>query len=110
MPEPWFPFKHLYKDCVLMKWFLSGGSNKGEHRKEPKPAPDDAEGKDDGFKTLDGCLMIFGGSAAYDSKCHRKLARHEVYTAELTTHTFLRSLESAITFDRRKVCVVSSAV
>ena len=53
-----------------MKRFLFGGSNKGEHRKEPKLAADDAEGKDDGFLALDGCLMIFGGSAAYDSK-HR---------------------------------------
>ena len=40
----------------------------GEHRKEPKPATDDAEGKDSGFSALDGCVMIFEGSAAYDSK------------------------------------------
>ena len=44
-----------------MMRFLSGGSNKGEHRKEPKPAIDDTEGKDGGFLTLDGCLMIFEG-------------------------------------------------
>ena len=50
-----------------MKWFLSDGSNKGEHRKEPKLAADDTEGKDGGFSTLDGCLVILGGSAAYDS-------------------------------------------
>ena len=24
-----FPIKHLYKDCGLMKWFLSRGPNKG---------------------------------------------------------------------------------
>ena len=30
-----FPVKHLYKDCGLMRWFLSGGSNKGEHGKDP---------------------------------------------------------------------------
>ena len=53
-----------------MKRFLSSGSNKGEHRKEPKLVVDDAEGKDGGFLTLNGCLMIFGGSVAYDSK-HR---------------------------------------
>ena len=68
-PNHAFPVKHLYKDCVLMKRFLSGGSNKGEHRKEPKPAADDAEGKDGRFFMLDGCLMIFGGSVAYDSRC-----------------------------------------
>ena len=67
MPEPCFPVKHLYKDCVLMKRFLSRGSNKGEHRKKTEPAIGDAEGKDGRFPTLDGCLMIFGGSATYDS-------------------------------------------
>ena len=49
---------------------------------------------------LDGCLMTFGGSAAYDSKRRRKLARREVYTAEPVAPTFLRWSESAITFDR----------
>ena len=61
-----------------MKWFLSGGSNKGEHRKDPKSTTDDAEGKDSGFPTLDGCLMTFGGSTAYDSK----LVLREIYTVE----------------------------
>ena len=63
-----FPVKHLYKDCGLMKRFLSGGFNKGGHGKDPEPTADDAEGRDIGFLMLDGCLMIFGGSAAYDSK------------------------------------------
>ena len=63
-----FPVKHLLKDCSLMRWFLFGGSNKGEHGKDPAPTTDDAEEKDDGFPTPDGCLMIFGGSMAYDSK------------------------------------------
>ena len=44
--------------------------------------------------------MIFGGSAAYDSKRRQKLTRREVYTAEPATPTFLRWSESAITFDR----------
>ena len=33
-PNHAFPIKHLYKDCGLLKWFLSGGFNKGEHMKE----------------------------------------------------------------------------
>ena len=57
--------------------------------KEPKPATDDAKGKDGGFPALDGCLMIFGGSAAYNSKRRQKLARHEVYTTEPAAPTFL---------------------
>ena len=51
-----------------MKRFLSRGSNKGEHGKDPKPSTNDAEGKDNGFSMLDGCLKIFGGSVAYDFK------------------------------------------
>ena len=42
-----------------MKRFLSGGFNKGEHGKDPKPTTDDAEGMDGGFPMLDGYLMIF---------------------------------------------------
>ena len=84
-PNHAFPVKHLYKDCALMKWFLSGGSNKGEHRKEPKPVVDDTEGKDDGFQTPDGCLMIFGRAVAYGRSDHP---------------SFLRWSESAITFDQ----------
>ena len=72
-----------------MKRFLSGGSNKGEHRKEPKPATDDAEGKDDRFLALDGCLMIFGGSVAYDSRHRPKLVRREVYMVKPATSSFL---------------------
>ena len=72
-----------------MKWFLSGGSNKGEHRGDPKPAVDDAERKNGGFPTLDGYLMIFGGSVAYDSKRCQKLACREVYTAEPAAPSFI---------------------
>ena len=48
---------------------------------------------------LDGCLMIFGGSTAYDSKCHQKVMRCEVYTTEPATPAFLRRSKSTITFD-----------
>ena len=89
MPEPCFLVKHLYKDCVLTKRFFSGGSNKGEHRGDPKLATDDDERKDDDFPTLDGCLMIFEGSVAYDSRRCQKLACREVYTAEPTAPSFL---------------------
>ena len=61
---------------------------------------DDAKGKDGGFPTPDGCLMIFGGSVAYDSKRRQKLTHREVYTADPAVPTFLRWSESAITFDR----------
>ena len=99
-PNHAFPIKDLYKDCDLMKRFLSRGSNKGEHGKDPDPTTDDTEGKDGGFTTPDGCLMIFGGSVAYDSNRHQKLACREVYTAELATPSFLRWSGSPINFDQ----------
>ena len=60
--------KHLYKDYSLMKRFLSRGFNKGGHGKDPEMTVNDTEGRDNGFPMLDGCLMIFEGSTAYDSK------------------------------------------
>ena len=90
----------MYKDCGLMKLFLSGGSNKGEHKKDPNPTTDDTEGKDGDFPTPDGFLMIFEGSASYDSKRCQKVPCRKVYTTEPTTPAFLRWSESAITFDR----------
>ena len=33
-PNHAFPVKHLYKDCIFLKRFLFGSSNKGEHRTE----------------------------------------------------------------------------
>ena len=72
-----------------MKQILSGGSNKGEQRKEPKLATNDAEGKDGGFPTLDGCLMIFEGLVAYDSKRRQKFVCREVYMAAPAVPTFL---------------------
>ena len=35
-PNHAFPIKHLYKDCILIKRFLTRGSNKGEHMGDPK--------------------------------------------------------------------------
>ena len=61
---------------------------------------DDIEEKDDGFPMLNDCLMIFGGSAAYDSKHRQKVTRREIYMTEPAMPAFLRWLESAITFDR----------
>ena len=72
-PSHAFLVKHLFKDYSLMRRFLFGGSNKGEHGKDFAPTTDDAKEKDDGFPTPNGYLMIFGGSAAYDSKRRQKV-------------------------------------
>ena len=34
-PNHSVPVKHLYKDCGLMKWFLSGGFNRGSMGRTP---------------------------------------------------------------------------
>ena len=49
-PNHAFPIKHLYKDYGLMKRFLFGGSNKGEHGKDLDLTTDNAEAKDDAFQ------------------------------------------------------------
>ena len=99
-PNHSFLIKHLYKDCGLMKRFLSRCFNKGGHGKDPDLTADDAEGRDGGFPMLDGCLMIFGGSAAYDSKRRQKLTRCVVYMAKPVAPVFLRWSKSTITFDQ----------
>jgi hypothetical protein len=83
-----------------MEQFLSRGSYKGEQKKKPNPSIDDAREKEGAFPETTGCLMIFGGTIAYDSKRCQKLVRREVYTAEPATPTFLRWLRSPITFNR----------
>jgi hypothetical protein len=76
-PNHAYPVKHAYKDCGPMKFF-SRGSKRGDGKKKPDPLGDDAEEKEDIFLDETGCLMIFGGPAAYDSKRWHKLARYKV--------------------------------
>jgi hypothetical protein len=68
-----YPVKHMYKDCSLMKRFLSGGSNRGVQKKKPDPSADNVEEKEGAFPETTGCLMIFSEMVVYDSKCRQKL-------------------------------------
>jgi hypothetical protein len=68
-PNHAYPVKHAYKDCRFMKKFLSGGPKKGDGKKKLDPLGDDTEEKEDTFPEETSCAMIFGGPAAYDSKC-----------------------------------------
>jgi len=83
-----------------MKWFLSSSSDKGNQRNKPEPTVDDAKRNYGGFQTPYGCLMIFDGMVAYESKHRQKIAHREIYTAEPAMPSFLRWSESTITFDR----------
>ena len=89
MPESCFPRQAPIQGMRPHEAVLVRRLQQGEHKKEPKPTVDDAKGKDSGFLTLDGYLMIFGGSVAYDSKRRQKLTRREVYTVEPAAPTFL---------------------
>jgi hypothetical protein len=88
-PNHAYLVKHAYMDYGLMKKFLTGGSKKGDRKKKPDPLGDDAEEKEDTFLEETGCLMIFGGPVAYDSKHRQKLMHREVYAAEPATPAFL---------------------
>jgi hypothetical protein len=83
-----------------MKQFLFGGFKKGDQKRKPEPEANNTEDKDDGFLEPIGCLMIFGETAAYDSKRRQKFAHCEVYAVELATPTFIRWSGSMITLDR----------
>jgi hypothetical protein len=82
-----------------MKRFLSGGSKRGDQKKRPDLPEDDAE-EEGTFPKMTCCLMIFDGTAAYDSKHLQKLTHRKVYAAESAMPAFLRWSRSPITFDR----------
>jgi hypothetical protein len=60
-PNHAFLVKHAYKDCGLMKKFLSEGSKKGDRKKKHDLLGDDAKEKEDIFLEATGCLMILVG-------------------------------------------------
>jgi hypothetical protein len=84
-----------------MRKFLARGSKREEQKKNPEASVDETEEKgDDEYSEKNGCLMIFGGTAAYATKCTKKITRWEVYAIEPATPTFLRWSQPSITFDR----------
>jgi hypothetical protein len=82
-----------------MKQFLSEGFKKGIRRESPTPQRTMLRRRR-GSSRRRRTALIFGGTAAYDSKRCQKLARHEVYAAEPATPAFLRWSRSPISFDR----------
>ena len=55
------------------------------------------------YPDLKGCLMIFGGPAAYKSRRWQKVMAREVNAVALgkVAPAFLKWLETVITFDRK---------
>jgi hypothetical protein len=88
-PNHTYPVKNLYKDCSLMKRFLSRGSKRRNKKKKPDPLKDDAKKKEGAFPEMTSCIMIFDGTTAYDFKHRQKLTCLEVYVAEPAMLAFL---------------------
>jgi hypothetical protein len=93
--------KHTLEECDLIKCYFKGdykatgmdalfGSAGNEEKGDVNPDPK-------------GCLMIFGGPVAYESKHQQKLMAREVNAAALgeAISAFLKWSETMITFDRK---------
>jgi hypothetical protein len=60
----------------MMKHYFSGSTKgKGDQGKKPEEDKGDGGEKDDDFPIVNNSFMIFGGPAAYNTKCQCKLER-----------------------------------
>jgi hypothetical protein len=76
-PNHHYPVWHAYKDCRLLKKFLSKEAPSG---KGPEPhRSEKQERKGPIFPDKTECFMIFEGSDYHASKRHWKLERREVF-------------------------------
>ena len=76
-----YPVKHTLEECGLIKCNF-----KGDYKvtsTDASPGSTDNEEKGDVYPDPKGCLMIFGGPLAYESKCWQKLMAREVNAAAL---------------------------
>jgi hypothetical protein len=96
--DHWYSVRHAYKDCKLLRKFLS---------KETPPRRGSEPWKDEEprrrspiFLVEAGCLLIFGGYDHYASKRSQKLEQLEVFNARLVASIFLSWSNHAIAFDR----------
>jgi len=71
----------------------------GEQNKKLEPEDAAEKEKQGDFPKTDGCLMIFGGPLACESKHKEKITRREVFVAEPVMPTYLRRSDAMITFD-----------
>jgi hypothetical protein len=93
--------KHTFEDCDIIKCYFNG-----DYKATGMDAPSRLAGneeKGDAYIDPKGCLMIFGGPVAYESKRRQKLTAREVNAAALgkAVQTFLKWSKTVITFDRK---------
>jgi hypothetical protein len=95
-----YPVKHTLEECDLIKCYFNG-----DYKATGTDAPSRLTGNEKGDAYLDpkGCLMIFGGPVAYESKHRQKLMAREVNAATLgkAVLTFLKWSKIMTTFDRK---------
>lgn len=92
------PIRHKLLECELLKRFISKPPSKKAKPEEPaKQAEQKAPVED--FPEPTGCLMIFGGTKAYDDNHRLKVAQHEVHMAEPAVPQYLGWLDFPIVFD-----------
>jgi hypothetical protein len=91
-----YPFKHLLKNCGLAKRWFGSSAGRGEQKKKPELEDTTEKEKQNDVPKTDGCLMIFGGPLACESKRKQKIMRREVFAAETATSTYLRWSDAAI--------------
>src|SRR5436190_910345 len=99
-PCPFHPKgKHAIKDCFALKNYME------EHSKHlAQDAPDRNQDQQQGGPAFPNpkhqLNMIFGGSAAYESKRKQKLTAREINALTPATPKYLKWSELPITFDR----------
>jgi hypothetical protein len=93
--------KRTVEECDLIKRYFSGDYKMTGAGVPFGPA--DNEEKGDAYLKPRGCLMIFSGPMAYESRHRQKFIARKVITATLgeAIPAFLKWLETTITFDRK---------
>jgi hypothetical protein len=96
-----YPVKQTLKECDLIKRYFSGDYKMAGTGVPSRPA--DNEEKGDAYPDPRGCLMIFDGPMAYESKRRQKLTAREINVATLgeAVLAFLKWSKTTITFDRK---------
>src|SRR5436190_23372509 len=100
-----FPFhpkgKHAAKDCFTLKKYVEEHSKHPTRNQEESDRNQDQQPGGPAFPDPEHQLnMIFGGSAAYESKRKQKLTAREINALTPATPKYLKWSELPITFDR----------
>jgi hypothetical protein len=93
--------KHTLEDYDLIKRYFKGDYKTTSPEASSGSANND--GKRDVYPNPKGCLMIFGGPVAYESRCRQRFMAWEVNASTVgkATSDFLKWSETTITFNTK---------